>query len=369
MQYTREDGCRAWLTYGMINPDTLADILDEYGSAEAVYDEFVRTDGKCLDTWLVNENSMATLKKQSRQEAMHEMMVTMRKLNIGVIGITDDQYPDSLRHIQLPPPILFYRGQLDCLMGKCVAVVGSRSVSPRGEATTQTICRDLSAAGVTIISGMAVGVDAAAHRGCIEGGSPTVAVMACGMDIDYPQDNVALREDIVRHGGLLLSEYPLGMRSNKYVFQMRNRLISGLSKAVLMMESRIQSGSMITVHHALDQGRDVFAYPGMPGSEWAEGAHQLLREGAIYFTSAQDVLEDLDWDSGQPAVTPQQKKAMPEMDDTQRKIYALLGEGELSFDEIASRSCLPASQLSVSLTLMTITGVIRALPGKVFCRN
>ncbi len=369
MQYTREDGCRAWMTYGMFNPSLTGDLLEEFGSAEAIYGRFVQDGGGFLRERGAGEHAITALKSHASQSSMHEMMVLMRKLNAGVVAISDPEYPDALRHIQQPPVFLFYRGQLDCLMGKCVTVVGSRNVSPQAEAVTKKICRELSSSGVTIVSGLAVGVDAAAHNGCLEGSSPTAAVMACGLDVDYPQEHAALREEILRRGGVLLSEYPLGMHGNKHVFQMRNRILSGLSKAVVMMEARVKSGSMITVQHALDQGRDVFAYPGVPGTEWAEGAHQLLREGAIYFTSAQDILEDLGWAEDSPAITPQQKQTLPDMTPEQRQIYTLLGQGEKSFDELSAESGIATPQLSVALTLLQMAGVIRAMPGKTYCRN
>lgn len=369
MRYTREDGCRVWLTFGLLNPEALAAIMDEYGTAEAVYDKFVHEGGSFLEAFRVGEASVAALAAHADGSVLHDALVTMRRLQCGIIHLSDPEYPDMLRNIPQPPPLLFYRGHLDCLMGKCVAVVGSRTVSPKGEAVTRDICRELSRCGVTIISGLAMGADTAAHLGCLDGGSPTVAVLACGMDIDYPLDNADLKERIVQSGGLLLSEYPLGMHGSKFVFQMRNRVISGLSKALIMMESRVRSGSMITVQHALDQGRDVFAYPGVPGSESAEGAHQLLREGAIYFTSAQDVLEDLGWADDAPAVTQQQKKDLPKLSPEQHRIYVLLGGGEMSFDELSAQSGIPPAQLSVTLTLMQISGVIRAMPGKTYCRN
>lgn len=369
MRYTREDGCRAWLAYAMLRPETAAELLDEFGCAEAVYDRFIRSGAGFLRERGVNGAAVEELRERADSHRMHDMMLTMQRLQIGIMSQKDAVYPDALRHIPQPPVLLFYRGNPDCLMGKCVAVVGSRTASPQGLAVTQSICRELSSAGVTIVSGLAMGIDAAAHEGCLEGGSPTAAVLACGMDVEYPQENLELRERIVASGGVLLSEYPLEMHSGKHVFQMRNRIMSGLSKAVLLMEARIKSGSMITVQHALDQGRDVFAYPGVPGSEWAEGAHQLLREGAIYFTSAQDVLEDLGWAEDAPAPTRQQKQALPSMTEEQRHIYSLLGGGEMSFDELAAASGLPVPSLSVALTMLQMMGVIRAMPGKTYCRN
>lgn len=368
VRYTREDGCRAWLLHGLMRPETLSGLLGELGCAEAVYDGFLRYGSPFLKERRVSDMAIAALREHASADSMHEMMIRMQKLDVGVLHTDDARYPDLLRNVPNPPPLLFYRGDLDCLMGKCITIVGSRTASPKGLEVTRSISRELSRAGVTIVSGLAMGIDAAAHEGCLEGGSPTAAILACGMDVDYPAENLDLRERIVHSGGVLLSEYPFGMRANKFVFAARNRIMSGLSRAVLMMESRIRSGSMLTVHHALDQGRDVYAYPGVPGTEWAEGAHQLLREGAIYFTSAQDVLEDLGWLDDAPAPTPQQKQALPPMSDEQRQLYTLLSRGEMSFDELAAESGLPIPTLSVSLTMLQMMGLIKAMPGKSYCR-
>lgn len=367
MRYTREDGCRAWLTYGLIRADVMTSLLSEYGNAEAIYDRFIRHGSGFLEKRISN-TSISCLREHAAPDAMHQMMVAMKQHQMGVLCPEDTLYPDSLRDIQSPPAILFYRGDPDCLMGKCIAVVGSRSASPRALEDTRRICRDLSNAGVTIVSGFAMGIDTAAHEGCLDGSSPTAAVLSTGLDVDYPVDNAPLKDLIVRRGGVLLSEYPPGMHASRHVFSVRNRIMSGLSKAVLMMESKIQSGSMLTVQHALDQGREVFAYPGIPGSDWAEGAHQLLREGASYFTSAEDVLEDLGWLGDAPMPTPQQKKELPAMSESQRKVFTLLGQGELSFDQLAAQSGLSAPELTIALTMLQMLGLIKPMPGKTYCK-
>lgn len=367
MRYTREDGCRAWLTYGMFRSDSLYELMEEFGNAEAIYDRFVAEGGGFLKE-IAGTFGIAQLTEQAKRDKMHEMLLTMRQLDIGIISYKDDVYPESLNHMQSPPALLYYRGNLDCLLGKCIAVVGSRKASIQGIDATQKICRELSTAGVTIISGLAMGIDAAAHEGCLEGGSPTAAVLGCGLDVDYPLENLALKEAIVKNGGVLLSEYPLGARASKFVFQARNRIISGLGRAVLMMESRIQSGSMLTVHHALEQGKEVYAYPGIPGTEWAEGAHQLLREGANFFTGSADILEDMGWDDQPPIKADSRKQALPEMNDNQRRIYTLLSQGERSFDQLAAETNIAVPELSVALTMLQMMGLVKAMPGKSYCR-
>lgn len=368
MRYTREDGCRAWLTYAPIRADILQELLDTFGTAESIYDRFM-SNGRSFLKKYVNEYGLSMLAEHAQPEMMHQMLITMKRLDIGIISQNDALFPDNLRNIQLPPALLFYRGNLNCLTGKCIAVVGSRKASSHGLEVTRNICRDLSNAGVCIISGLAMGIDTAAHEGCLEGKSPTAAVLGSGIDVDYPIDNVRLKEQIIHTGGVLLSEYPPGTHANKYVFQVRNRLISGLSKALLMMESRIQSGSTLTVQHALDQGREVFAYPGIPGTEWAEGAHQLLREGANYFTSARDILEDLGWDNIQPLLTSEfEKSEMLPMSEEQRSVLIALNQGELSFDQLSSALQMTAPTLSVTLTMLQMMGLVKALPGKTYCR-
>ena len=318
MRYTREQACLAWLAQGMLGSRRLKKLLDEYGSAEAAYDAFQRDHGASLQN-RISDYSLSLLRASASREKLHDMLVTMRKWNMGLVSMADDMYPESLRNIPEPPYMLFYQGDLRAAEGRCITVIGSRSATVAGIAATKSLCRDLSKQGVCIVSGLAVGIDAAAHEGCLDGGSPTIGVAASGLNVPYPSENVALKARILSQGGLLLSEYPPDMQSSKYVFAARNRILAGLGHAVVLMEARIRSGSMLTVHHALDQGKDVFAYPGIPDAPMSEGAHQLLREGAVYFTSAKDILEDMDWqpaasipkrqDTGQPRPAPRKKEA------------------------------------------------------------
>jgi len=371
VRYSREDGCLSWLTYGLLGADKTRELLKEYGSAEEVYDQFIRTGGSFLKKHRITDTAIGYLKDHASNDAMHTMMITLQQLDIGILTENDPQYPDSLREIDSPPAILFYRGNPDCVMGKCVTIIGSRKCSPQGERATVKISRQLSEAGIVIVSGLAMGIDTAAHRGCLEGGSPTAAVLACGMDVDYPAENSRLSKRILESGGVLFSEYPLGFRANKHVFSVRNRIMSALGCAVIMMEAPIKSGCMLTVHHALEQGRDVYAYPGIPDTVWSEGAHHLLRDGAIYFTSASDILEDLKWESKKPVAAMADIQAeydLPPLADDQRKVYSILCSGEKTFDELVYETGLTATEISAALTMLQIMGLINANHGNSYSK-
>lgn len=254
MRYTREQACLAWLAQGMLGSRRLKKLLDEYGSAEAAYDAFQRDHGASLQN-RISDYSLSLLRASASREKLHDMLVTMRKWNMGLVSMADDMYPESLRNIPEPPYMLFYQGDLRAAEGRCITVIGSRSATVAGIAATKSLCRDLSKQGVCIVSGLAVGIDAAAHEGCLDGGSPTIGVAASGLNVPYPSENVALKARILSQGGLLLSEYPPDMQSSKYVFAVRNRILAGLGHAVVLMEARIRSGSMLTVHHARIRAR------------------------------------------------------------------------------------------------------------------
>lgn len=364
MQYSREDACRAWLTYPCLSIEQLRLLMTTFGSAEGVY-EHMSSSGQSEFQEMLTPQQYATLKKRANQSAMHEMLITMKKHSMQIVYQEDATYPDQLLNISDPPVFLFWIGNLQALTPRTVAMVGSRKASIAGLDAAHTIARDLSGQGVTVISGLAEGIDAAAHTGCLEGESPTVAITGCGLDVNYPASNEHLRKRILDQGGLLLSEYPPASPALGWHFPVRNRILSGLSRAVLMMECRIKSGSMSTVQHALNQGREVFAWPGVAGTEWAEGAHQLIREGARYFTSAQDVIEDLGWDQA-PLLTRVEAAPVPPLSPEQKQLYQLLKRGDQSMDELALASGLDAPVIAGAMTILQVYGLVKALPGKVY---
>ena len=354
----------AWLASASMPPDTVKDILNLYTSSEGFFNAFSHDDKDLQE--VVSPRYCQMLKSNGTDQRMNTMRTVMEQNGIRVLRYTDETYPQALREIDQYPPILFYQGDLQCLQRRIVAMVGSRAASYSGLKAARKLACDLSIAGVSVVSGMACGIDAASHRGCMDGGSPTVAVTGCGLDIVYPRENTGLKDDILSKGGLMLTEYAPGEKPAGWHFPFRNRIICGISHALILIEAKIRSGSMTSVQHALDQGKDVFVYPGEPDSEYFEGNHRLLREGGIYFTGAEDVLSDLHWLDNQSAVrqnidcSAEESVSTPE----QAAVIRALKPGNLSFEQLLERTCLDPPVLMSTLTMLQISGLIEALPGK-----
>lgn len=366
MQYTREDGCRAWLTYGQIAYNPLRILLETYGSASALYDAMHET-----PSWLehVTDAQRKRLLEQGTPETMHRLMETMQKHDIGILSLDDAAYPADLKQIAEPPLFLFYRGDLSCLKHRCIAMVGARKASVHGTQAAEKIAFDLADHGVTIVSGMAMGIDGACHQGAVNADAPTCAVLGCGLDLVYPTEHERLHQAILDSGGLLLSEYPPGSPALAWHFPVRNRILSGVSRAVVFMEGQLKSGSMSTVTHALDQGREVFAYPGRVDTPWSAGACALIREGATFITCANDILESLGWDKADAKpISHEELRALPSLTPLQHQIMEQLSMDELSFDQLSASLQAPPAELSSSLTMLQLMGMIRSLPGKLYSK-
>jgi DNA processing protein len=353
----------AWLASAALPPGIISRLLEEYGTPEnvrkAIQSGHNRTDS-------IPAAGLKTLKQNDVDEWLEKEEQLLLQNGIKAFTIKDHEYPATLLQMEEPPAILFYQGNPQCMNQKNLAMVGSRAASYAGQKAAGKIARNLSRKGIGIISGMAGGIDTASHAGCIEGGSRTIAVTGCGLDIVYPSSNIRLRDRILENDGLLLSEYAPGEKPVGWHFPFRNRIITGLARALIVIEAKIRSGTMTSVQHALSQGKDVFVYPGDPTSLYFEGNHRLLREGAIYFTTAEDILEDLGW-LDNPGIIRQNSDCSDRTQAStpeEKAVLSALEPGKLGFEQIADRSGLSPAALMSTLTMLQIKGMIEALPGK-----
>ncbi len=357
----------AWLASAGLPADTILALLEQWNTPKNVYDALLSGD-EVLSKQL-SATGIQKLKTCGRPRSLDLLAQKLESCRIWSLTISDELYPFSLRQIPDPPAILFFQGNLDCLSSeRLLAMVGSRAASFYGQKATRQIARELSSHGVTIISGMATGIDASAHRGCLEGNSPTVAIMGCGLDQVYPAEHVKLREEILNQGGLLLSEYAPGEKPLGWHFPVRNRIIVGLSLALVLMEAKIRSGSMTTVQHALNQGKDVYTWAGDATSPHFEGNHQLLREGATFFTTASHLLEDFGWLDNPHIIGQNSQCAIQSTSSNPEETAVLraLEKDRQSFEELLAASRLSPSTLMSTLTMLQIRGLIEALPGKIY---
>jgi DNA processing protein len=287
----------------------------------------------------------------------------LTKLKIGVITILDVAYPVNLKGLEGAPSVLYFKGHLKVADINSVAIVGSRKMSSYGREVAQKFSAELASFGVTIISGLAKGIDTAAHRGALSVGGRTVAVLGQGLDSVYPVENTKLAEEIIKSGGALLSEYPLGYPALPANFATRNRIVSGLSAAVVVIEGAEKSGTLLTASHAAEQGKSVFAVPGQITSPLSAAPHFLLKNGAKIATSARDILEELDLQVKVDRETIE--KILPSSKD-EAKLIEILAVEPLHLDEIVRISGGKTSEISARLTIMEMKGMIRNLGGGMY---
>ena len=339
--------------------DKARKLLSVFGLPSNIF----KADFSALST-VVPERVAMTLTKQMADDIVAQIERTRlwcEDQNNHVLTLADDAYPKALLDIADPPILIYVKGRLELLSAPSVAVVGSRNATAQGIANAEKFSEALSQSGLTISSGMAAGIDAAAHQGGLRGAGSTVAVIGTGADIVYPARNRGLAH-LIADNGCILSEYPLGMPAIASNFPRRNRIISGLAKGVLVIEAAEKSGSLITARMAAEQGRDVFAIPGSIHSPLSKGCHQLIKQGAKLVESAQDILEELCLSpyTGIAETKNSELKIEPESDDW---LLAALGYDPVHVDVLVQRTGCDIGSLTGQLLQRELEGKLESLSG------
>ena len=292
----------------------------------------------------------------------------LEQLGARIVIFSDPAYPDLLREIHDPPMVLYIKGAAIPCKATFVAIVGSRTSTPYGVKTAENLAQGLARRGLGIVSGLARGIDSAAHWGCVEGRSFSVGVLGTGIDVVYPPSNKKLF-DVMNEKGAVITEFPLKTPPEPKNFPIRNRLISGLSRGVIVVEATMKSGSLITASVALEQGREVFAVPGSVHSFKSKGCHFLLKQGAKLVENADDVLDELGLNySYADKKDSYTEPPLPPLEDNEKKVYDLLGDYPVHIDDIAREGNMEPGTASAVLMRMELKGIVRQLPGKLFVR-
>ncbi len=336
-------------------------ILDHWGTPEAFFAASPR-DREALGL------PRALWKQPSPKEALAKALAeveALKRLGAGFLTWDDEDYPAALRNLPDPPPVLFFKGNLR-LKPPILAVVGSRAATSYGLRVTRSWGRELVRAGVSVVSGLAVGIDTAAHQACLEAGGFTVAVLGTGLDRVYPRENTTLAREIAQKG-LILTEFPLGTKPRPQNFPIRNRLISGLAQAVLVVEASPRSGSLITARLAGEQGKEVLAVPGPVHAFRSHGCHQLIRQGALLVDRPEQVLESLGLSHLVFAGETQKDEAKRlTLSPEETKVWEALDLSPLHLDEVVRRAGLAVSQVSGILVALELKGLVASSPGNFF---
>lgn len=349
------DSPAEWLRLTLIpgiGGETQRKLLQTFGHPEAIF----RTARNALGD-VVGGKATRLLLDTDNHDAIERALAWSREADQHLLCLADPSYPQALLQIPDPPTVLYVRGRLDLLNKPALAIVGSRNPTPQGVHNAERFAAVLAEAGLTIASGLALGIDAAAHRGALSVAGNTVAFIGTGIDRIYPAANRQLALDIAARGAMA-SEFPLGTPPAAANFPRRNRLLSGFSRGALVVEATVESGSLITARLAAEQGREVFAIPGSIHSPQSRGCHKLIKQGAKLVETVQDVLDEIIWES-----IPRSSAGASDSSSQAGDLLSSLGFDPCSMDDIAQRSNLTADAVSVMLLHLELDGQIASLPG------
>lgn len=367
-----EDELEPWLRLMLtdgVGPQTARELLAHFGLPEHIVHAGFSALQKCVPEKLALALSAAP--SEAMQAQIDKTLSWAAMPGNAVLSFADTDYPQALLSIADPPPLIYVKGRIELLQRSAIAIVGSRNATVQGMQNADQFAQTLSAAKLTIVSGLALGIDAAAHAGALKNATDpdngsSIAVIGTGIDLVYPARHHALAHKMAEQG-CLVSEYPLGTPAIASNFPRRNRIISGLALGVLVVEAAAQSGSLITARSAVEQGRDVFAIPGSIHSPLSKGCHQLIRQGAKLVESAQDILEELSWPQHRAA--PSVANALTEnQDPLLQTLLDAAGHDPLTVDQLAVRTGLSIASLQAGLLTLEMRGQIETLAGGQFRR-
>ena len=358
-----------WLALSLISgvgSTLIQRLLDRFKTPEAVFHaptkELLKIEG-------LGEKVAGEIRKGPLEKRVEKELYLLKEVGGRIVTLKDDVYPKRLKDIYDPPALLYVRGELKREDELAVSIVGSRKTSPYGRWITEKIGQELARHGVTIVSGMARGIDSLAHWGAISGGGRTIAVLGCGVDVIYPPENRNLFTKIIDHGAVV-SEFPMGSPPEGGHFPRRNRIISGLSIGVVVVQASERSGSLITAGYALEQGRDVFAVPGNVGAEGSRGTNQLIKEGAKMVETSDDILEEIlpQW-TREGGPTQEVKRPERDLAGEEKALYELLEDTPKHIDVMIRESRLDPGRVSSLLLNLELKGLITQWPGKCFSKK
>jgi DNA processing protein len=364
---TPDPGLASWLQLTLtpgLGAATIRNLLSQFGLPENVLAarraELAR---------FASAEALQALGSDAVARSVEQALAWLEEPGNSVVTLSDPSYPRLLLEIPDPPALLYCRGRTELLSRPALAVVGSRNATAQGTSNAEQFARSFSSAGLTIVSGLAQGIDAAAHRGGLAAAGSTIAVLGTGVDKPYPIANAALADEIAERG-LLISEFALGTKAFAYNFPRRNRMISGLAQGCLVVEAALASGSLITARSAAEQGREVFAVPGSIHSPLSKGCHSLIKAGAKLVESAQDVLSELAAfrRSGFASTRLPGETAPQNPGGADEPLLAYMGFDPVDVDSICARAGLPPEQVSADLLRLELDGRVAVLPGGLYQR-
>lgn len=363
------DDIKYWVWMSMlmnIIPRKKLKLLDIFKSPENLWNA---SEAELKRHPLVTEEVLNDLKDKEKRSAVGRVMEQIDELDLDIVTINSGRYPELLKKISDPPVLIYVKGKLSTGISR-IAVVGSRRSTSYGHFAAETLSESLSRCGFDIVSGMARGIDSCAHRGAIKALGVTTAVLGCGLDKAYPPENTGLMEQIALKGAVI-SEYPPGTIPIPRNFPARNRIISGLSKGVVVIEAAEHSGSLITAKFALDQGREVFALPGNISSENSVGTNKLIRDGAKIVTCIEDIFEELNLYICEMNIKNTRRcqkhtVSLKGLEGAELSIAEALVERDLHIDMIAAACNLDIRSVNSALIMMELKGIVEQQPGKIF---